>query len=90
MEGNTTVTLTATPKANYVFSGWKINGVPVPGNSTHTFVVTEDTHFEPVFTKLTNNTPVRGLIEDTVASDKIYIKQVVFLLTDALKNFIWK
>ena len=90
VESNTAVTLTANPKADYVFSGWKINGVQVPGSSTHTFVVTENTQFEAVFTKLNSNAPSRGVIEDTVASDKSYITQVVCKLTDFFKGFTWK
>ena len=86
VERNPPVTLTAKAQADYVFSGWKMNGVQVSGGSNQTFVVTEDSHFEAVFTKLEDNTPTHGVIEDTTSSK---ISKIITTSKDIFGKNAW-
>ena len=51
---NQTITLTATPNANYVFNNWTKNGTVVSYLSTYTLTVTESAEYVANFQEVTN------------------------------------
>jgi len=50
-EENSSVTVTATPSAGYIFSAWTENGATASTNSSYTFIITGNRNLTAVFAK---------------------------------------
>ena len=68
------VTVTATPNANYVFVNWTVGGTPVSTSPSYTFTATANqtfvANFAPLYTIATSASPVNG---GTTAGAGIYV-----------------
>jgi hypothetical protein len=70
-------TLLATANLNYKFVGWIVNNDTVSVNPQFTFVVTQSSHINAIFSPLTNSSSVLNntiQIYPNPATDKIFIK----------------